>query len=160
MEQRKYMQVNVHKPRGGVKTAKSAFTERTPDGSDKEEYARLKRNFSIFKRDTDATLEEMRSRMARGDSSAQEDSGETEEISQEQLEAAVKQYFDKNPLTIPAMSADTLGGAKVGDNLKMSEDGHLSVDTADTAEEDNTKPITAAAVHVVLGNIEAILDTI
>ena len=44
--------------------------------------------------------------------------------------------------------------------LKVNEDGKLSVNTADTVEKDNTLPITAAAVHTQLGNIETILNTI
>lgn len=38
--------------------------------------------------------------------------------------------------------------------------GILSVETADTAEKDNTLPITSAAVYTELGNIAAILETI
>ena len=50
-----------------------------------------------------------------------------------------------------------------GDGLKMTmtKDGSvLSVDAADDAEQDNTKPITSAAVYRELGNIEALLATI
>lgn len=36
----------------------------------------------------------------------------------------------------------------------------LKVDTADDAEEDNTRPITSAAVYAEIGNIDAILRTI
>ena len=36
----------------------------------------------------------------------------------------------------------------------------VSVDVADTAEKDNTRPITAAAVYAELGNIEVLLATI
>lgn len=38
--------------------------------------------------------------------------------------------------------------------------GVLSVNTADEPEADNTLPITAAAVHTTVGNIEIILKTI
>ena len=61
---------------------------------------------------------------------------------------------------IPVMTENTIGGAKLGSNLKISDSGHLYVDTADAAEEDNTKPITSAAVHVVVGNIDVLLGTI
>nr|DAU55071.1 MAG TPA: hypothetical protein [Caudoviricetes sp.] len=40
------------------------------------------------------------------------------------------------------------------------EDGALMVDTADEVEQDNTKPITAAAVYMEVGNINALLATI
>ena len=56
---------------------------------------------------------------------------------------------------------DGAGGSalKPGDNIKI-EDGVISVITADEVEKDNTKPITAAAVHTQLGNIEILLKTI
>lgn len=38
--------------------------------------------------------------------------------------------------------------------------GSLEVDTADAVEADNTLPVTSAAVHVEVGNIEALLSTI
>lgn len=49
----------------------------------------------------------------------------------------------------------------IGDGLKLDEETNtLSVDTATSVEEDNTKPITSAAVFVTVGNIETILGTI
>lgn len=51
------------------------------------------------------------------------------------------------------------GGAvpyKIGDGLKVVE-GTLMVDTANVVEEDNTRPVTSAAVYVEIGNIEALL---
>lgn len=39
-------------------------------------------------------------------------------------------------------------------------DGVLNVKTTDTAEEDNTLPITSAGVNTIVGNIGALLDTI
>ena len=51
------------------------------------------------------------------------------------------------------------GGAvpyKIGDGLKVVEN-ELMVDTADAVEEDNTRPVTSAAVYVEIGNIEALL---
>ena len=51
------------------------------------------------------------------------------------------------------------GGAvpyKIGDGLKVVE-GTLMVDTANVVEEDNTRPVTSAAVFVEIGNIEALL---
>lgn len=60
---------------------------------------------------------------------------------------------------LPPATTSTLGGIKVGDNLKISG-GVLSVDTADTVEADNTKPVTSGAVQVVVGNIDVLLGTI
>lgn len=48
---------------------------------------------------------------------------------------------------------------EIGSGLKLN-DNVLSVDTADEVEEDNTKPITSAAVHTTVGNIEILLATI
>ena len=62
--------------------------------------------------------------------------------------------------TVPMMTEHVAGIAKVGDNLRIDAAGRLSVDTTDTVAGDNTKPITSAAVNVVVGNIEALLNTI
>lgn len=48
---------------------------------------------------------------------------------------------------------------EVGDKLIL-EDGVLNVRTADEVSEDNTLPITSAAVHSTVGNIELLLKTI
>lgn len=46
----------------------------------------------------------------------------------------------------------------IGDGLKLDEATNtLSVDTAEAVEQDNTKPVTSAAVYVEIGNIEALL---
>lgn len=60
---------------------------------------------------------------------------------------------------IPA-TEKSLGGIIVGENLKITQEGVLSVDTADNAEADNTRPITSAAVYTHLGNIEILLGMI
>ena len=62
-------------------------------------------------------------------------------------------------VTTPATS-DKLGLVKVGSGLSIAEDGTLSVDTANKAEKDNTKPITSAGVYTEIGNINALLATI
>ena len=55
----------------------------------------------------------------------------------------------------------TGGGYNIGDGLKLAPDTNtLSVDTADKVEEDNTKPVTSAAVYTEVGNINALLATI
>ena len=48
---------------------------------------------------------------------------------------------------------------EIGDNLKVVA-GKLTVDTATEVQEDNTKPITSAAVFVEVGNIEVLLQHI
>ena len=57
-------------------------------------------------------------------------------------------------------TTDKLGGIMVGDDLLITEEGRLSVDKATSVEEDNTRPITAAAVYTEVGNINALLATI
>lgn len=47
----------------------------------------------------------------------------------------------------------------IGDNLKVVN-GALTVDTAPNVEQDNTKPITSAAVYTEVGNINALLELI
>lgn len=51
------------------------------------------------------------------------------------------------------------GVIKVGENLKIDE-GVLSVETTNDAEQDNTKPMTSAGVYVELGNINILLSKI
>lgn len=71
-------------------------------------------------------------------------------------------------LTIPATVYDPLkpatttrlGGIIVGDNLLITEEGRLSVDTASSAQGDNTRPITSAAVYTEIGNINVLLAAI
>lgn len=46
------------------------------------------------------------------------------------------------------------------ETLHLSQEGQLSVNTAKDAEQDNTLPITSAAVYTELGNIDALLATI
>lgn len=74
------------------------------------------------------------------------------------------------PLAIYATNAATGGGGgggglpaggSVGDVLmKTSLDGAGWVTPASSAEEDNTRPITSAAVYTEIGNINALLATI
>lgn len=63
-----------------------------------------------------------------------------------------------------AVWGESSGGGttySIGHGLKLdSETNVLSVDTAGSVEEDNTLPITSAAVYVTVGNIDAILATI
>ena len=48
----------------------------------------------------------------------------------------------------------------LGSRLEVDENGVLSVDTTDNAEQGNTKPITSAGVNLVVGNINALLAII
>lgn len=57
-------------------------------------------------------------------------------------------------------TTSTLGGIIVGEDLQITEEGVLSVIKANSVEEDNTRPITAAAVYTEVGNINALLATI
>lgn len=54
----------------------------------------------------------------------------------------------------------SLGGIIVGEDLAVTSTGLLSVVKANQVEQDNTHPITAAAVFTEVGNIEALLQTI
>ena len=62
----------------------------------------------------------------------------------------------------PGALTGCLGGSdgsvpyKIGAGLKVVE-GELMVDTANAVEQDNTRPVTSAAVYVEIGNIEALL---
>lgn len=64
------------------------------------------------------------------------------------------------PYDLPPATTSTLGGIIVGSDLLITEEGVLSVDKATSVEEDNTRPITAAAVYTEVGNINALLQTI
>lgn len=60
-------------------------------------------------------------------------------------------------------SSDGGGGGisfTTDETLTLSEDGVLSVNTADVVEPDNTLPVTSAAVQITVGNIDALLQTI
>ena len=61
---------------------------------------------------------------------------------------------------VPIASETVAGIVRVGENLRISADGVLSVDTATAVEEDNTRPVTSAAVQTTVGNIEILLKTI
>ena len=52
------------------------------------------------------------------------------------------------------------GVVVVGNNLSINEQGQISVETTNNAEEDNTKPMTSAGVYTQLGNINVLLQKI
>lgn len=58
------------------------------------------------------------------------------------------------------MEMQGIAGVQLGNGLIYDEAGRISVETTDSAEEDNTLPISSAAVHVQLGNINSLLKTI
>lgn len=52
------------------------------------------------------------------------------------------------------------GVAFVTDDTLTLKDGVLGVNTAEKVEQDNTLPVTSAAVYTEVGNINALLETI
>lgn len=61
---------------------------------------------------------------------------------------------------MPPATTEKLGVVRIGENLKITDAGVLSVDAADAVEQGNMRPITSAAVYVEIGNINALLETI
>lgn len=74
-------------------------------------------------------------------------------VSEAQIKAAVDAYLEENPV-------DSGVDFTPGNALELTDDGVLNVKTTDSAEPDNTLPITSAGVNTIVGNIGAILDTI
>lgn len=54
----------------------------------------------------------------------------------------------------------TISEDKLGANMGLDESGKLICKTSSEMEQDNTLPITSAAVYTQVGNIEALLETI
>jgi hypothetical protein len=74
-------------------------------------------------------------------------------ISPEDIEQAVADYLEDHPIE---------GGVDftTDETLTLSDENILSVNRAFSVEQDNTLPITSAAVHETVGNINALLATI
>ena len=77
----------------------------------------------------------------------------------------VKARFDGLDQTVAGIggrlaTTERLGSIIVGEDLQITPLGVLSVVKANRAEQDNTHPITAAAVFTEIGNINALLQTI
>lgn len=70
----------------------------------------------------------------------------------------VENYLKENPAT--DSSVKEWARKEFGSGLIVTEDGRLSVDTVNTVEENNMKPITSDAVYKVIGNIETALAAI
>ena len=71
-----------------------------------------------------------------------------------------KSMIDEHVADLPVATENNLGAIIVGKNLSVTNEGVVSVQTADHPEEDNTRPITASAVYTEIGNINALLATI
>lgn len=69
---------------------------------------------------------------------------------QEQIENAVNNYLEQNPVFVD----------NIGNGLYIDDSGKVSVETTDVIEKDNTKPVTSASVYTVCGNIESLLSII
>lgn len=75
--------------------------------------------------------------------------------------AKVYQIQPNKTLSEVGSGGGTGGGYNIGSGLLLDpETNTLSVDVANDAEEDNTRPISSAAVYTELGNIDALLQTI
>ena len=61
---------------------------------------------------------------------------------------------------IPIPSGEGGMSYQIGNGLKITGENTLEVDTADEVNQDNTLPITAAAVYSTVGNIAILLGTI
>lgn len=61
---------------------------------------------------------------------------------------------------LPSFGESIPGGLVIDQNTLKFENGVLAVNTTDGAEGDNTRPITSAGVHTIVGNIDALLSQI
>lgn len=66
----------------------------------------------------------------------------------------------KASLNVSVVEGGSSQTVTLGHALIIDSNGRLSVDVSHQAEADNTLPITSAAVHTQLGNIEVLLNTI
>ena len=81
-----------------------------------------------------------------------------------------KGRYVESELPLPEVSSGGSGGnwSQISDkpfdtidgNTLASRSGTLCVNTTDDAEQDNTRPITSSGVHVICGNINALLQAI
>lgn len=81
-------------------------------------------------------------------------------ITDEQVQNAVNNYMAANPIDETDPTVPDWAKKEFGSGLIVTEDGRLSVDTVNTVEENNMKPITSDAVYKVIGNIETALAAI
>ena len=81
-----------------------------------------------------------------------------------------KGAYVESVLPLPEVSSGGSGGSwsqisekpfdTIDGNTLVSRSGTLCVNTTDDAEQDNTRPITSSGVHVICGNINALLQAI
>ena len=81
-----------------------------------------------------------------------------------------KEEYVESELPLPEVSSGGSGGSwsqisdkpfnTIDGNTLVSRSGTLCVNTTDDAEQDNTRPITSSGVHVICGNINALLQAI
>ena len=76
--------------------------------------------------------------------------------------------YVESDLPLPEVSSGGGSWSKISDkpfntidgSTLVSRSGTLCVNTTDDAEQDNTRPITSSGVHVICGNINALLQSI
>ena len=78
--------------------------------------------------------------------------------------------YVESDLPLPEVSSGGSGGSwnqisdkpfnTIDGNTLVNRSGTLYVNTTDDAEQDNTRPITSSGVHVICGNINALLQAI
>lgn len=81
-----------------------------------------------------------------------------------------KGEYVESELPLPEVSSGGSGGSwsqisekpfdTIDGNTLVNRSGALCVNTTDDAEQDNTRPITSSGVHVICGNINALLQAI
>lgn len=75
-------------------------------------------------------------------------------------ESGIVTVIERGETILRPATRTILGGIIVGEDLQITQSGVLSVTKANAVEQDNTHPITAAAVYTEVGNIDALLQTI
>lgn len=81
-------------------------------------------------------------------------------VESSKVEIRMASAAEYHPTTVEASFPE---GGMAGDLLAKRTDADYDVEwitPADGPEEDNTRPITAAAVYTTVGNINALLETI
>ena len=76
--------------------------------------------------------------------------------------------YVESDLPLPEVSSGGGNWSQISDkpfntidgNTLVNRSGSLCVNTTDNAEQDNTRPITSSGVHVICGNINALLQAI
>jgi hypothetical protein len=75
-------------------------------------------------------------------------------------DSAVNRIKEAEKAALEAIDQAGVSSFSVDEKTLIIEDGIMRVNTTNDVEEDNTQPITSAAVYATVGNISAILDTI